>query len=215
MPERRFGNSDGRMRIFSVGARLRLVVFILATLGVAGCMPPAAGLAVDAVYTASEERDIDEVVDDNKIKIALNRYLLEEDVELFKDVSTVVYRGRVLLLGTVAAAEAKERAAQLATKPDGVREVINEIQVTDEGGVVGFVKDVVIEKQLQVAYLFDEEIDSANYRVRSVNGVVYLIGGARSPAELDKVINLARETEAVREVVSYVTIVPSSSEPSP
>ena len=76
--------------------------------------------------------------------------------------------------------EAKARAGEIATRPEGVREVINEIQVTDEGGVGGFVNDIVIQKKLQAAYLFDTDIDWANFRVRSVNGVVYLIGLERA-----------------------------------
>ncbi len=48
--------------------------------------------------------------------------------------------------------------------------------------------------------------DSANFRVRAVHGVVYLIGLAQSQAELDKALSILREYEDVRDVVSYVRI---------
>jgi hypothetical protein len=46
-----------------------LVVFAL----LPGCAPSVVSLGADAAYTASEQRSTDEVVDDNKIKIELNR----------------------------------------------------------------------------------------------------------------------------------------------
>ncbi len=76
--------------------------------------------------------------------------------------------------------EAKAKAGEIGHTPEGVEEVINDIQVTDEGGIGSFVNDVAIEKSIQIKYLFDSDIDSANFRVRSVNGTVYLIGLAES-----------------------------------
>ncbi len=182
------------------------VIFVVSALGVGGCLPTVTALAVEGAYTASEERTTDDVVDDNRIKLALNKALLDEEFELFKDVGTVVYQGRVLLVGSVEKPDAKKRAGQLAAKPRGVREVINEIKVTDEGGLGAFVNDTVLEKKIQIEYLFDKEVDSANFRVRSVHGVVYLMGLAQSQAELDKALSILREYEDVRDVVSYVRI---------
>lgn len=52
-------------------------------------------------------------------------------------------------------------------------------------------------------------VTSINYRWRSVNGVVYFLGLARSQEELDKVLALARQMDGVRDVVSHVFIKPS------
>ena len=40
-------------------------------------------------YSASEERTAADVYTDNKIKLALDKYLLDDGFELFKDVSMV------------------------------------------------------------------------------------------------------------------------------
>ena len=170
------------------------------------CAPTLISLGADAAYTASEERTTDEVVDDNKIKIELNKLLVDDSLGLWKDIGTVVYRGRVLLIGAVETPEAKAKAGEIGHTPEGVKEVINEIQVTDEGGVGSFVNDVAIEKSIQVKYLFDADIDSANFRVRSVNGTVYLIGLAESRAELDKALAIARATGDVKNVVNYMRV---------
>ncbi len=179
---------------------------LVAVFALSACAPTLVSLGADAAYTASEERTIDEVVDDNKIKIELNKLLADDSLGLWKDVGTVVYRGRVLLIGAVETPEAKAKAGEIGHTPEGVKEVINDIQVTDEGGVGSFVNDVAIEKSIQIKYLFDSDIDSANFRVRSVNGTVYLIGLAESRAELDKALAIARATGDVKNVVNYMRV---------
>lgn len=181
-------------------------VVLLAVLALSGCASTLASLAVDGAYTASEERTLDDVVDDNGIKLELNKLLIDEGLGLFKDVSTVVYRRHVYLLGDVAKAGDKVRAGQIARKPEKVAAVTNNIQVTDAGGVRAVVDDIFIEKAIQTDYLFNSDIDSSNFRVRSVNGVVYLIGLAESRAELAKAVAIVKERSDVRSIVNYVTV---------
>jgi len=180
----------------------------LAALALTGCVSTAASLAIDGAYTASEERSVDDVVDDNGIKIELNKLLLDEGLGLFKDVSTVVYRRHVYLLGDVEKPADKKRAGELARKPEKVAGVTNAIQVTSAGDIRDVVDDIYIEKAIQADFLFDSDIDSANFRVRSVNGVVYLIGLAESPAELTKALTIVQARHDVRRIVNYVKVEP-------
>lgn len=184
----------------------RFSISLAALLALAGCAPTFASLAVDGAYTASEERTLDDVVDDNGIKLKLNKLLIDDGLGLFKDVGTVVYRRHVYLLGDVEKAEDKVRAGKIGRKPEKVSGVTNDIQVTDKGGVVALVDDIYIEKVLQADYLFDSDIDSSNFRVRSVNGVVYLIGLAESQAELDKAIAIVDARDDVSRIVNYVKV---------
>ena len=184
----------------------RLSIYLVATLALAGCSPTVLSLAADGAYTASEERTLDDVVDDNGIKLELNKLLLDDGLGLFKDVGTVVYRRHVYLVGDVKKAEDKARASAIARVPEKVTGLTNDIQVTDEGGVVALVDDILIEKVIQTDYLFDSDIDSSNFRVRSVNGVVYLIGLAESQAELDKAVAIVDARDDVRRIVNYVKV---------
>jgi len=184
----------------------RFHVALVSLLALTGCTPTLASLAADGAYTASEKRTLDDVVDDNGIKLELNKLLIDEGLGLFKDVSTVVYRRHVYLLGDVAKAGDKARAGKIARVPAKVTGVTNDIQVTDEGGVGAVVDDIFIEKAIQTDYLFDSDIDSSNFRVRSVNGIVYLIGQAESRAELDKAVGIVKARSDVRRIVNYVTV---------
>lgn len=194
--------------------KLRALLGLLALAPMAAACAPittATGLVADAGYTASEKRSADDVISDNAIKLKLNQALFEADIDLFKNVSTVVYKGRVLLLGSVEAPAAKARAAALASGVEGVRELINDIQVTDGNGVMGFVNDVLIEKTIQSVLFFDDQVRSANYRVRSVNGVVYLIGSAKDRGELERVLAKVRKTDGVARVVNYIRLAKPAS----
>ncbi len=123
---------------------------LVAVFALPACATTLISLGADAAYTASEARTTGEVVDDNKIKIELNKLLVDDSLGLWKDVGTVVYRGRVLLIGAVETPEAKAKAGEIGHTPEGVEEVINDTQVTDEGGVGSFVNDVAIEKSIQI-----------------------------------------------------------------
>jgi osmotically-inducible protein OsmY len=194
------------------GRAWRVVCAGLAALsmaGAGGCVSTFTNAPAGPAGDASAEGAAAEAVDDNTVRIRLNARLIEADTAAFKDLSTVVYQGRALLIGATATEDARTRAGAIAEGVAGVREVINEIQIAGEAGVGSLIRDVVIEKSIQAGYLFDGGIESANFRVRSVNAVVYLIGLAASSGELERALRIARETDDVKAVVNYVRIAPA------
>ena len=68
-----------------------------------------------------------------------------------------VYMGRVLLTGTVDTPEMRAEAVKLAWTAEGVKEVINEIQLAGAAGASGFARDTWISTQLKSALLFDKQ----------------------------------------------------------
>ena len=52
--------------------------------------------------------------------------------------------------------------------------------------------------------LFDQDVRSVNYSIETVNQVIYLMGVAQDEAELQRVVDHARNVAYVRRVVSYV-----------
>lgn len=151
--------------------------------------------------TISADRSLFNVMDDLAIKNALTNIFLDE--ALLLDVSADVYQGMVMLTGAVKDAETKQKVEDLAREVDGVRELFNEIQVTDESWLRMTVKDLVMETALTAQLVLTQGVNSVNYRWRAVNGVIYFMGRARGRAELDKVVSLAR-MPGVRQIVSHV-----------
>ena len=176
-------------------------------LAVASCSQPT-GL-INVASSPAEDRSFDALKSDTQISLDINEVLLSEKYrDLFFEISTDVYEGRVLLTGTVKYAENKSRATELVRTIKGVREVVNELQVTSDYGVGAATTDLWIETKLKALLLSTSDVHSINYRWRSVRGTVYLIGAARSQAELDRVLNVIRTTERVKQVVNHARVRP-------
>jgi osmotically-inducible protein OsmY len=143
------------------------------------------------------------VLDDKSIKNNINNALLDE--ALLLNINTDVYQGRVMLTGSVKDAGTRQKAEDLAREVDGVRELYNEVQVTDQNWLKAFPKDFVIENMLAARMMLALDVSSIDYQVRAWDGVVYLLGIAKSRAELDQVIALTRASGA-RKIVSHVLL---------
>lgn len=188
----------------------RIAIAAAAALGLlqAACSPVgvAAGAGATAGVAAAQERGLSGALDDSQIRVQINHLWLQADEVMYRKVSLQVQQGRVLLTGIVPDEEMRAEAVRLAWQADGVKEVINEIQVGDGTGVDDYARDTWISAQLKSKLLFDGDVSSINYSIETVNGVIYLIGVAQSQAELDRVLNHARNLAHVRKVVSYVRL---------
>jgi len=96
------------------------------------------------------------------------------------------------------------KAVDMAWKVNGVKEVINEIQVENTSDVIDAAKDVWIETQIEGELLLTKGIHSSNYNVECVNGIVTLMGIAQDDTELSKVTDIASHTSGVKQVISHV-----------
>ena len=179
----------------------------LSLLALTACAAPGilAGAAT-AGLTVAQERSIGTVIDDTAIELQIQHYLLQASDGLFIRVGVEVHEGRVLLTGIVPTPDDRVEAVRQAWQVNGVLEVINEVQVTNRAGIVDYLKDAKITSQLRFKMLRDRDISDVNYAVETVNGIVYLMGIARSRPELDKVTTHARNIAGVQKVFSHVRL---------
>lgn len=179
----------------------------VALVSLSGCASLVLGGAATTGVMVAQERSAGNAVDDTVIHARLNHKFLEEDAnKLFAKVNVEVHEGRVLLTGNVRDPQTMIEGVKLAWRVDGVREVINEIQVTDRSSITDFAKDTLITGRLKSGLLLDKEVRSINYTVETVNRVVYLFGIAQDNRELDHVTRLASTISGVRRVISHVRL---------
>lgn len=185
---------------------------VFAVLGlVAACTQPT-GL-VNVASSPVEDRSLETLRDDTAITFDINEVLLgEKHRDLFPEISTDVYEHVVMLTGTVKFAQNKQRASDIVRGVKGVKRIVNELQVTDQYGIGPAANDLWIETKLKVLLLGTKDIRSINYRWRSVNGTVYLIGAGRSQTELNTVLDVIRKTERVKRVVNHAWIRPPKAQ---
>ncbi len=185
-----------------------LALVVLGLLALSGCTLPGtlAGGTATAGVVVAQERSVGSALDDAIITAAVSSNLLQYHVDLFQAVDVEVVEGRVLLTGKVEQPDDRVEAVRLAWLAEGVVEVLNEIQVTDEGGIVNYARDTWIITQLRSKLLLDKNVRAINYNIEVVNGVVYMIGIAQDQAELERVTNHARTIRNVIKVVSHVRL---------
>lgn len=191
--------------------RLLVPAFLLLALAPLGsCVPVVLGAGATGVVMASQDRGLEQGIDDNEISFEINRKLAAMDGELFKRVSTQVRRGRVVLTGFVRNEEDSARVSKVAWSVGGVKQVDNELQTGQPTSFAEKADDSLITTKLRALITGDSAIKSLNYSIKTVRGTIYLSGLAANPAELKRVIAHARSVSGVRNVVSNVDVKPQS-----
>jgi len=160
-------------------------------------------LAVNVTTSSVKEKGIKEAISDGMIDASINKEFLNHNVNMFINVEIEVVEGRVLLTGSVKKPKHRLDAVKLAWKILGVREVINEIDVTKKGGIKQYITDVKIKTQIRYKVITDKEISSINYNFEVVNGNLYIIGISNNKKELKKVVKHANNIKGVLKVVSH------------
>jgi len=174
----------------------------------AGCSTTdlAIGAGATVASAASEERGLGQAADDNRIALDIQARLVGAGQGMFTKVDVSVEEASVLLTGRVEKADMRVEAVRIAWQVDGVAEVIDRIEVAEPEDFGGYVDDLWIAEKLRAKILFDSQVRSINYDIDCVAGTIYLMGVAQDAAELQRVIDHARDVPYVRGVVSYVRL---------
>ncbi|MCR9178236.1 MAG: BON domain-containing protein [Alphaproteobacteria bacterium] len=182
---------------------------LLAGAVLAGCSPVgvAVGAGAAGITATQKEKGFSQSVDDTRIRAQLNADFIANNVDLFGQISFTVEEGRVLLTGNVPTPDARVEAVRLAWGVAGVREVINEISVTDKSSLSDDSRDLWIATKLRGRLLVDDQVSSINYSIDVVNKTVYIMGVARSADELNRVLGHARQVSHVRRVVDHTRLI--------
>lgn len=177
-------------------------------MGAAACTPVGAvmGVGAGAGLAAYQERGMDGVARDLALSSRILDQYARHNHTLVANIGIEVYESRALLTGQVETEDERADAVRLAWQVDGLLDVINEIHVTSDGGVLDTARDAWVSTQLEAKITFDEKILAINYAIETVGGTVYLIGIAQDDAELERVKNHARSISYVRRIVSHVRI---------
>lgn len=173
-------------------------------LAIVGGLAAAGGVG----YAANQERGVGGTVDDLTIKTNIQNAWLQVNPLMQRNFNITVYEGRTLLTGTAPNPQIKAEATQIASQIPGVRTVYDEIEVAPDESAWQSVRDTWISAQVRSNLVFSSQIRSVNYTIETVNNSVYLIGSARSRAELERATETARTVPYVKRVVSYVDIRP-------
>ncbi|MGJ8558790.1 MAG: BON domain-containing protein [Litorimonas sp.] len=175
-------------------------VLMLSAAHLSGCAVASAGLK------KGDERSFVSSLNDVNAGRAIEARLKRAYAYEMGGVDVEVAEGVVLLTGNVPRQEDRIEAARIAWSAANIDQVGNEIMIQDKQGIVRNTKDGVLEKSVRARLTADKYVKGINYNIETHDGIVYLMGVARDPGELERAAKIASLTRGAREVISYVRI---------
>ena len=124
----------------------------------------------------------------------------------FSNITVSVINGKVLLAGNI---ENQEKRLELIKKVwwiDGVKEVLNELEIGPRTSFSEKAEDFVFEAKIEKRLLFEPGIFSNNYSVDVVNGNVYVMGISSDIEEKTKVENFLNNMNDIKKLILLVDI---------
>lgn len=174
-------------------------------LALPGCVPMLAGGGATAVGAVAERRGFDSYLEDGWVANKIRANYIDSDKVKLANINVSVYNGTVLLTGAAATEAEIEEAIRIAKQTRGVVKVASELKV--QHATYGEVShDVLISNMVKVRLLASEEVRGIDMHVETTKGIVYLTGIAATVGERDKAVDIARNVDGVKEVVSYIEV---------
>ena len=170
-----------------------------------GCVEATIGAGSSVGLAALEERSARRIAEDIAIASNIRLNLINANKQFITGVGVEVFEARVLVTGVLSNERLLSEAVEIAWDVKGVENVLNEIQL-GKFGIRDLVTDSWISTQLTSKITFDRDILAINYKIETVNGIIYLIGLAQHTKELNKVFAHAKSIKSVKRVISHVRV---------
>ncbi|HLE93248.1 MAG TPA: BON domain-containing protein [Sulfuricaulis sp.] len=158
--------------------RFLILTVILGTAAlIQACAPVIVAGGATAAVVASDRRTVGAFVDDENIEIKA-RKLLTDDRNLGDDIHVNItsVNGNVLLSGEALTAEMRDQVVDHVRSVQGIRRVVNEINVAEPTAFATRVNDGWITTKVKSKLLNTENIQASHIKVVTENSVVYLMG---------------------------------------
>lgn len=159
----------------------RLITATLASLlivtSLQGCAPVLVAGAATGALVAHDRRSAGTILDDQTSERKINS-AIQQDTKLMKNsrIKATVFNGVALLVGQVPSEQHRKRAAAHARQNMKVKQVNNEIKITEAIGLKVQNNDIAITFKAKSSLLSTKGVSSAYVKVISERGVVYLMG---------------------------------------
>lgn len=171
-------------------------------LSLSGCTTIlVAGAIISTVDVLTDRRTVGEYIDDGAIELSAGNILLSsKDIRKNAHLKVVSLNGILLITGSITNEELKQDLIQRFSKIQGVRQVVDESDITDRSKFLARSNDAWISSQVKSRLLLKTGLKSNRIKVTTTRGNVYLMGVVTSE-EADKATEHARVVRGVKRVV--------------
>ena len=170
------------------------------------CAPMIGTVGMVSLGAASKEKGIGTSINDSLIKTKISNLIFKFNKNLIADTKIFVNNGSILFTGKVKNPNDKIQFTKLAWTVRGVREVNNEILVSDTSSIKNIARDIASLGEIRARIMSDKSINSINYSIDVVNDKAYISGVASSEIEMNRVKNHASSARFVKEVYNYIIL---------
>jgi osmotically-inducible protein OsmY len=166
-----------------------------------GCIPAAvvAGATAGGAVVYDQRPVRTQIRDRNIAQVAKNRIHANPDLSK-AHIEIAAFNGVVLMVGQAPSKEISDTAYQLVSTIPYVKRVYNEVEISGTSGTLNRADDDWITTKVRTALLAEKGLNSAEIKVVTESGVVYLMGLV-SPTQGDKAASVASRITGVRKVV--------------
>jgi osmotically-inducible protein OsmY len=182
---------------------IALSVLLFAPL-LGGCIAAVATGAAATGSSVHDRRSFGSVVDDKRIQLsAYDTLNKDKELVLQNRVMIAVYNGVLLLMGEVRTPELKRRAEHTVSGYEGVRRIVNEIDIVEPEGFWARRNDNKTTARVKLALLDAVSMpgfDPTRIKVSTAHNTVYLMGIV-THEEDEVVTEIARNVNGVERVV--------------
>ena len=186
---------------------MRNLLFILiTTIFVQSCAPLISTVGMVSLGAASKEKGLGTSINDSLIETKISNLIYKYNKDLIADTKVFVNNGSVLYTGKLNNPNDKIEFTKLAWKIRGVKEVNNEIQVTDTSSLKNIARDIASLGEIRARIMADKSINSINFSIDVVNDTAYISGVATSELEMNLVKNHASSARFIKEVYNYIIL---------
>lgn len=182
----------------------KLIIVLLSCIyPLSACVPAfvAAGAASAGGAIIYDERSLDTMYHDTEItQQALHNLKSDPDLKGLTHINVTCFNYTVLMVGQVARPELRTKAYKLVSDIPSVKRIYNEIAVEGLTSAATRSSDTWITTKVKSAMLTEKGLHSAQIKVVTEDGVVYLMGLV-THKHADIASNVARSVMGVRKVV--------------
>ena len=173
-----------------------------------GCTPAnvVASSGAGTMVVAEGDRSLGTTIDDATIKFQITSKFISSDDKLFLNIDSVVIEGRVLLTGIVDTQEIRINAVRKVWEVDGVKEVINEIEIGNRESLKEYASDVWITAQAKTLSLKVLGLRAISYNFETIRGKVFVAGITSRKDQLDLLIQSIETVKGVKDIINYVVV---------
>lgn len=179
------------------------LLLILLLPALISCVPLfAIGVGAGAgtgVVMSDDRRTSGMFVEDEIIELKSGRRIKEQLSDTVH-INVTSYNRNVLLTGEAPQAAIKQRIETLVMSVNNVRNIVNDIKISENSTFASRSKDSLITSNVKARFLHSGEFRFNHIKVVTENGIVYLLGMVKRD-EAESASNIASTTSGVLKVI--------------